>query len=255
MDKIACIDIGNTSVHFGIVQGDTVLTQVRLPTDGLSMSDVLETLDNQDFEGVSVGSVVPNSTQIIRDAVAEFDVPSIFYGDTGVVSGIYIAFSHARDVGADIILNGMGAHHIYGGNVLIIDFGTATTFDVFSHHKEFCGTVIAPGVELSLETLYNKAAQLPKVEVIPTDKIVCTTTKTCMQSGIFWGYLSLIEGITHRIQKEYATDNRFGNQPMRVIATGGLAPLFHDYTDCIDYMHSTLTLIGLRLLFERNIND
>ncbi len=253
MQKIVCIDMGNTSVHFGIVQGDAVIDSWRLPTDGLNMADTLHSLQHKHFDGVCVGSVVPNSTGILRDTVAQFEVPSVFYGDAGVESGIYIPFAHARDVGADIILNGVAAHHIYGGNVLVIDFGTATTFDVFSHEKEFCGTVIAPGAELSLETLYNKAAQLPKVDVAPTEKVVCITTTQCMQSGIFWGYLSLIEGITKRIKDEYNGDSRFGTHPVQVIATGGLAPLFCAYTQCIDHMHSGLTLIGLRLLFERNI--
>ena len=255
MKKIVCIDIGNTNVHFGIMQGDEVLEKGRLLTNGLGMSDVLKVLQGKNFDGFSVGSVVPNMTDIIRDAVAQFDVPAVFYGDSNVQSGIYIPFPHARDVGADIILNGIGAHSIYGQNVLVIDFGTATTFDVFSHDKEFCGTVIAPGVELSLKTLYKNAAQLPKVDVRPTEKLVCTTTTECMQSGIFWGYLSLIEGVTARIKNEYADDNRFGNQPMRVVATGGLAPLFYGYTSCIDHIHSDLTLIGLQLLFERNMHD
>lgn len=255
MKKIVCIDMGNTSVHFGIVQGNMVLNKWRLPTNGLGMSDILVSLQDKHFEGFSVGSVVPNSTDIIRDSVAEFNVPSVFYGDMGISTGIYIPFAHARDVGADIILNGMASHYVYGTNVIIVDFGTATTFDVFSHNKEFCGTVIAPGVELSLTTLYKNAAQLPKVSVVPTQKVVCTTTTECMQSGIFWGYLSLIEGVIKRIKTEYDADTRFGNQPMCVVATGGLASLFSDYTNSIDYIHSDLTLLGLNLLFERNIHE
>lgn len=255
MKHILCIDVGNTSVHCGIISQGNVLQKWRLDTYGLTMSDMLASLANIHFDGACVGSVVPHITGIICDSLAQCDVPVVRYGDTGITTGINVPFAHARDVGADIILNGMASQSLYQGNTIILDFGTATTFDVFTHAQEFCGTVIAPGVDVSLQALYEKTAQLPRVDVAPTPDVVCTTTKDCMQSGIFWGYLSLIEGVLARIHMQYKDDTRFGHQPTHVIATGGLAPLFKDYTDCIDIIHSDLTLIGLGLLYERNIND
>src|SRR5436305_1411197 len=150
-----------------------------------------------------------------------------------------------REVGADRLVNTVAAHDRYKGPLIVVDFGTATTLDVVDRDGNYCGGVIAPGINLSLAALHMAAAKLPSIPIRRTEHVIGKDTESCMQSGIYWGYVGLVEGLVGRIKSEFGA-------PMRTIATGGLAPLFAGATDAIEHVDPDLTLWGLRLIFERN---
>ena len=166
-------------------------------------------------------------------------------GDKSVDLGITIHVKNVEEVGADRLVNALAAHERYGGPLIIVDFGTATTFDVIDRYGGYLGGVIAPGINLSTEALHQAAAQLPRIAVVRPDSVIGKTTVAAMQSGIFWGYVSLIEGIVKRIKDET-------EQELDVIATGGLAPLFTQSIDCIRLSDGELTLRGLLAAYHRN---
>ena len=162
-----------------------------------------------------------------------------------IETGITIKLNESSEVGADRIVNSLAAYKIYKKDAIILDFGTATTFDVISSKGDYLGGVIAPGIDLSIKSLHRAAAKLPEIAVKKPTKIIGKTTVSAMQSGIFFGYLGLIEGITERIKKEYG-------KKMIIIATGGLATLFHGATDSINYLEPDLTIIGLKEIYKLN---
>ncbi len=168
-------------------------------------------------------------------------------GEPGVAIGARSLVDRPEEVGADRLVNTVAAHDRYKGPLIVVDFGTATTFDVVDADGNYRGGVIAPGLNLSLQALAMAAAKLPSVPIGRTEKVIGTSTVACMQSGIFWGYVGLVEGLVDRIKRE------FGG-PMGVVSTGGLAPLFDGATDAIERTDPDLTLWGLRLIYQRNNN-
>jgi type III pantothenate kinase len=163
----------------------------------------------------------------------------------GIKTGMPILYENPKEVGADRIVNAVAAYERYACATIVVDFGTATTFDVVDDAGNYRGGVIAPGVNLSLQALEQAAAKLPSVAIRPTAKVIGTNTVACMQSGIYWGYVGLIEGIVNRITAEFGAT-------MRVVATGGLAPVFEHASPLIERVDGTLNLWGLRLVYERN---
>jgi type III pantothenate kinase len=161
------------------------------------------------------------------------------------VTGTAARVDRPEEVGADRLVNTVAAHERYKGPLVIVDFGTATTFDVVDRDGNYCGGAIAPGINLSLQALAMAAAKLPSVQVARTEKVIGTSTVACMQSGIFWGYVGLVEGIIARIRREFG-------EPMRTVATGGLAPLFEGSIPAVERTDPDLTLWGLKLIYERN---
>ncbi len=159
--------------------------------------------------------------------------------------GVRSLVDRPEEVGADRLVNTVAAHDRYKGPSIVVDFGTATTFDVVDLDGNYCGGVIAPGINLSLEALAMAAAKLPSVPIARTERVIGTSTVACMQSGIFWGYVGLVEGLVDRITREFGA-------PMDVISTGGLAPLFDGATGVIKHVDPDLTLWGLRLIYHRN---
>jgi type III pantothenate kinase len=167
-------------------------------------------------------------------------------GDASVEIGVRILVDEPDEVGADRLVNAASAHARFGGPLIVVDFGTATTFDVVDRDGNYCGGVIAPGVNLSLDALHMAAAKLPRVAVQRPEKVIGKRTNSAMMSGVYWGYVGLIEGLLSRIQAEFG-------DTMIVVATGGLAPLFVDATDTIEHLDSDLTLRGLTEIYRRNL--
>jgi len=168
-------------------------------------------------------------------------------GDPNVDLGFKVKTEQPNQIGADMLVNAVSACALYGGPVIVVDFGTATTFQVTNADGDFTGAIIAPGINLSMQALYTAAAQLPKMDVKKPEhnSVIGTDTVSAMQSGVFWGYIGLIEGLIGRLRSELGQD-------IKVVATGGLAPLFADTTAAIDEVNENLTMTGLRLIHERN---
>ena len=244
---LICIDIGNTNLTIGAYENDFVKSW-RIKTIEFNYDDLIKSIgDNgiNEITGIAVSSVVPKITEMVNQLKTDYsNIPVVFCGDEKVDKIISIPFDNARDVGEDIIMNGIAVTEICDGGALVVDFGTATTFDVFNN-KQFCGTSIATGVNLSLKALTDNASLLPEIKIEPTEKVICNTTTECMQSGIFWGYLNMVNGMIDQIKAELDFE-------ITVYATGGLAELFTKYSEKIQYVENNLTLNGLKILFERN---
>lgn len=249
------IDAGNTNTVFALFEGDRIRARWRLRTDERRTADEyrielaalfrLDGFDTADVKHVIISSVVPPTLRPLRELCKLcFRLDPLVVGENDFDSPIPIKIDTPSELGADRIVNAMAAYKSYGAPCYIVDFGTATTFDVIGKGGAYLGGVIAPGVNLSLRALYKAAAKLPKVSPEPprTGKATGKGTVQAMQSGIFYGYLSLIEGIIARLKDE--------NGDGRVIATGGLAPVFAPHSAVIDEIDQDLTVRGLYLLHK-----
>ncbi len=253
---LLAIDAGNTNIVFAVYDGETRKGLWRAGNDPHRTADEyavwlmqLMDLEGVDAEAVDAGivaTVVPASLFNLRHLCQRyFGVSPLVIGDPGIDLGMALKVDNPSEVGADRIVNAVAAHSAYPGPLIVIDFGTATTFDVVDTAGNYCGGVIAPGVNLSLEALHQAAAKLPLIAVGRPERVVGSNTVAAMQSGVFWGYVSMIEGVVQRIEQE-------AGEPMAVVATGGLAPLFAGATDVIDHIDSDLTLRGLLEVHRRN---
>jgi type III pantothenate kinase len=199
-----------------------------------------------DIDACIIASVVPEAVfNLVQLARRYFNTQPLNVGDRGVDLGIGIKLPHPEEVGADRLVNAVAARERLTPPFIVVDCGTATTFDVVDADGDYAGGVIAPGINLSLQALYMAAAKLPRIAIKTPDKVIGTGTVSAMQSGIFWGYVGLIEGLVARIRAE-------AGNAMPVLATGGLAPLFAGATPAIDHVDTDLTLTGLRLIHSRN---
>lgn len=252
---LLAIDIGNTNIAFGIFDGETlratwnVATDINktadeyavlllnlLPREGLALSDI---------DHVSIACVVPPLLTIFEELSQRyFKIPPLIVGP-GVKTGVSICTDNPREVGADRVVNAAAAHHLYGGPLIVIDFGTATTLDALSKEGDYLGGAIAPGIGIAAEALFERASKLPRVELIPPEHAIGKNTVTTMQSGIIFGYVGLIEGLVTRIKQELGGE-------AYVVATGGLAEVIARETKVIDKVDMHLTLLGLRLIHELN---
>ncbi len=254
---LLAIDSGNTNTVFSVFDEEgKVRGEWRSSTDANRTADEFAVWLSQlmSFEGLKpaqinnaiIATVVPAMLFNLKTLCRKyFKVEPLVVGDLDVNLGIKIFLDRPEEVGADRLVNAIAAHEIYEGAKIVIDFGTATTFDVVDGEGNYCGGAIAPGINLSLEALHMAAAKLPRVAIGKPEKAIGKGTTTAMQSGIFWGYIGMIEGLTQRMKEEFGED-------MTVIATGGLAPLFAESTDVIQYCDSDLTLRGLRAIYNRN---
>jgi type III pantothenate kinase len=206
----------------------------------------LANLKRGDISSAIISTVVPANLYTLKTLCKKyFQCDPLIIGEPGIELGINIEIDRPDDVGADRLVNTVSAHQRYGGPLIIVDFGTATTFDVVGSDGSYQGGIIAPGVNLSLEALHRAAARLPRIAVERPERIVGKGTIPAMQSGIFWGYIGLIEGLVFRIRKEYENE-------MPVIATGGLSTLFARSTDVIEKTDKELTLKGLYTIYQLN---
>ncbi len=252
------IDCGNTNIVLAVYDGDRLSGHWRTATEGEKTSDdygvwfsqVMQRdgLKRDDIDAAIVSSVVPSKNNALRSMCSEFfNTEARFIGDSELDLGLTVLMQNPREVGDDRLVNAIAAQESYGGPLIIIDFGTATTFDVVDQDGNYAGGVIAPGINLSMEALHMAAALLPRIPVENPGQapVVGTSTVAAMRSGVFWGYIGLIEGLVARIQEER-------NRGMTVIGTGGLASLFATSTQVIDHTDDDLTLRGLRIVHERN---
>lgn len=249
------IDIGNSNVTVGVFRGQDLVVLWRLRTEVHRTADEYAVLLKSllaghglpvsEIKDAVVASVVPTLVSTFQDAISRhLNIEPLVVG-VGIKTGVRICTDNPREVGADRICNTLAAYHLYGGPAIVIDFGTATTFDVVSEEGDYLGGAIAPGIELALEALFSHAAKLPMVELTRPKHAIGKNTVTSMQSGLVFGYVGLVEGIVRRIKKE------LGGRA-RVIATGGLAELIVKESPIVEVANPQLTLVGLRLIHELN---
>jgi type III pantothenate kinase len=254
------IDVGNTNIHFGVYDGADWCCAWRARTVPLKMSDEYAVLLRNfftesdlrfaDVTGVVLASVVPDLTGTMIQMSERYLKHTPLNIGPGVKTGIRILIDNPREVGPDRVVNAAAVKVLYGGPAIVIDFGTATTWDVINADGDYLGGAIAPGIGLAHDALVSRAARLLKVDVKPPPAAIGRSTVHAMQSGLFYGYMGMIEGVAARISAELKEAGE--TAPVKVIATGGLAPLFAEHTALIQYLAPTLTLEGLRIIWEMN---
>ncbi|MFC2051229.1 type III pantothenate kinase [Chloroflexota bacterium] len=252
---LLAVDIGNTNVTVGVFEGDKLSATWRLATHLHQMPDeyaalLLNLLHHQnlgtsDIKEVALCTVVPPLLTTFEELFQRYFHTSPMVVGPGIKTGVSVRMDNPREVGTDRIVNAAAAHHLYSGLVIIVDLGTATTFDVISKEGDYLGGVVAPGIVTGAEALFTRAAALPRVELVRPKQVIGTSTITAMQSGIVFGYVGLIEGIVARIQQE------LGGKAT-VVATGGYAKLLARETAVINEVNPDLTLVGLRLIYLMN---
>ena len=252
---LLAIDIGNTDSTLGVFENERLRATWHMETNLHRMADEYaalllnllhhQGLDKSDIKEVALCSVVPPLIATYEDLFRRYFHISPLVVSAGVKTGVRIRMDNPREVGTDRIVNAAAAHHLYGGPVIIVDLGTATTFDTVSKEGDYLGGAIAPGMNVAAEALFMQAAMLPRVELVHPKHAIGTNTISAMQSGIVFGYVGLIEGMVARIQQELG-------EKAKVVATGGYAELIARETAVIDVVNPNLTLIGLRLIYLMN---
>ena len=254
---ILTLDIGNTNIKCALFEDETLKKAWRMATDRHKTHDEYGVLlmmflnhagyEAKDVEGIIVSSVVPTINYTIEHMIDDYLGIVPLQVEPGIRTGINIRYDNPQALGADRICNAVAAQRYYGGPCIFIDFGTATSFGVISKKGEFLGGAICPGVKMSSEALTERAAQLPKVELVKPDSVIQRNTITNMQAGIVYGYVGQVDYIVRKMKAEIG-----GSEHIRVIATGGMARMIASETSTIDIIDGQLTLKGLRLLYERN---
>jgi len=249
------IDIGNTNITLGLYQGEELGPRWRLSTDHERMPDeyglqIVGLLSHAgktpaDLSGICLASVVPPLTSKIIQACQQYLSQNPLVVDTGVKTGVRIRYENPRAVGADRIVDAAAVKHLYGGPACVVDFGTGTTFDAISAEGDYLGGAIAPGIGIAAEALYLRAAKLPRVDLRKPPGVIGRNTVHAMQSGLFFGYIGLVEGMVTRFRQELGPE-------MKVIFTGGLAEIIAEETRMIQIVAPWLTLDGLRIVWEMN---
>ena len=247
------VDVGNTNIVLGLFDGEKLSTSYRLRTDARVTADELALLfhgllaRHPEPDGVAVCSTVPQVLVQLRLLFERYysDVPTVVVGP-GVKTGVPLLVKNPNEVGPDRVVNTLAAHTLYGGPAIVVDFGTSTNFDVVSAKGEFLGGALAPGVEISVDALAARAARLFKVELTEPEFVIGKSTVEALQSGLVYGFAAQVDGMVERISRELGAD------PI-VIATGGLSHLMYDICESFDHHEPDLTLIGLRLVYEKNL--
>ncbi|MDH3627868.1 MAG: type III pantothenate kinase [Acidobacteriota bacterium] len=252
---LLAVDVGNTHSVFGLYDGETLRIDWRITTGLASTADELGVtlkglfreagIDFESVDGIVIASVVPDLSMPLTEMCRRyFGHEAVFIGP-GVKTGVPIHCENPHEVGADRIVNAVAARERFGAPVVVVDFGTTTNFDVVGTSGAYIGGVIAPGVNLSAEALFNKAARLHPVDIHAPETVIGKNTEQCVRSGLFFGYVALVEGLLRRIRSEIE-----GEVP--VVATGGVAVLFRNAIEGVDHFVPTLTLDGLRRVWEQN---
>ena len=253
---LLAIDVGNTNIKYGVFNGDQLVASFRVSSRlsrtadeyGSVLVNLLSTkgISKQDINGVIISSVIPSLNYTICHMCEYFfGITPIMIGP-GVKTGLNLKADNPKEVGADIIVNSVSAFRKYGGPVVVIDFGTATTFDVISKDFELLGVIIAPGIKTSLEGLVSNTAQLPMIELDAPKTVIGKNTKHCMQSGIIFGFAGLVDNILYKIKKELKLDD------INVVATGGLGEIIAKEVKSIKTVDRRLTLDGLNMIYKLN---
>lgn len=253
---LLAVDVGNTQTHLGVFDGDDLKREWRASTDPARTGDELALLFRQflklydlefsTFSGVSICSVVPRLTQELRDMVERYFGFNALIVGPGVKTGIAVRMDNPREVGADRISNAVAAHAMYEKEpVVVVDFGTAITVDAVSAAGEYLGGAIAPGIDTAAAGLYAATAQLRRVELVAPPEVIGKSTVQAVQSGLVYGFAGMVDGLVEGVTKELGGD-------ARVVATGGLAPTVIEHCHRIERFEPMLTLMGLKLIYERN---
>jgi type III pantothenate kinase len=249
------IDVGNTNIVIGLYEGGAITTRWRLSTDRSRTADeygilfqqlfAMSGVDARTVDGSIVACVVPPVLSTVVGMVERYFGHEPLVVGPGLKSGMPILYENPREVGADRIVNAVAAYERFRSACIVVDLGTATTFDAIDDAGRYLGGAICPGITISAEALFMRASKLPRVDVAKPDRVVGRNTVASMQSGIVFGYCGLIDGMIRRIVDEYGA-------PMRTIATGGLSQLFAEECELVEEHDADLTLDGLRILWERN---
>jgi type III pantothenate kinase len=250
------IDVGNTNTVLGLFDGEHLIKSWRVKTDPRSTSDEMSLQINAlvsgyTVTGLSICSTVPATLRELRTMIASYfsDIATTIV-EPGTKTGVPLLVDNPKEIGADRIVNTLAAHTLYGGPAIVVDFGTSTNLDVVSPKGEFLGGALAPGIEISVDALASRAAQLRKVELILPKNAIGKNTVEALQSGTIFGFAGQVDGLVEKITAELAQSY---DEAPTVIATGGLAPLVIDVSTTIDEYEPDLTLIGLRLIHEKNL--
>ncbi|TPW35755.1 type III pantothenate kinase [Oecophyllibacter saccharovorans] len=260
------IDAGNTNIVFALHDGKKWVGRWRISTDDHRTADeyaawLLDLMERAGFGVESVqqaiiGTVVPAALYELRRFCRQWLYLDPLIANGTLDWGVEVCVESPDELGADRRLNGLAAHHLYGGPLIVVDFGTATTFDVVDSAGRYLGGAIAPGVNLSMDALHQAAARLPRVSIGRPAAAIGRNTTTAMRAGLYWGYLGLVEGLVRQIGQELSLEDKNSSgqsgRPFKVIATGGLAPLFGEGTQLFDVIAPDLTLEGLQLLARQN---
>lgn len=250
------LDVGNTNIGLGVYDKESLLYHWRIETNqdktedeyGMLIKSLFTHVNMafEDIQGVIISSVVPPLISSLERMCQKYLRLQPLIVGPGVKTGLNIKYENPREVGADRIVNAVGAIHEYGAPLIIVDFGTATTYCFINEDKQYMGGSIAPGIDISTEALYSRAAKLPRIELIKPDNVIGKNTVAAMQSGIFYGFIGQIEGIVTRMKQK-------SKKKPTVVATGGLASLIADESSVIDVVDPFLTLKGLQLIYNKNV--
>ena len=253
---ILVIDVGNTNITFGVYKKDKLVTTFRMMSGetrtsdeyGMMIKGILSNNDInvEDIDGAIIASVVPNLMHALTGGVSRYIKQKPMVVGPGTKTGIKIITDNPREIGADRIVDAVGAYEKYGGPILVLDFGTATTYDLVSADGSFKAGITAPGVRISAQALWTGTAKLPEIEIAMPKSILATDTIWSMQAGLMYGQIGQTEYIIKQVKKETGLDK------LKVVATGGLGRLISNETDMIDEYNSDLTLEGLRLIYAKN---
>ena len=249
------MDVGNTNTALGVFEGERLVTHWRLTTERARTVDeygvhartlfAFAGLDFRAINAVAIASVVPQLDHTLRRMCEVYFRLTPLFIDNTTDTGLTILYDPPSDVGADRLVDAVAAVHKYGAPCIVVDFGTATNFEVIAEGGRYLGGVITPGISISTDALFARAARLPRVAIERPQRVIGASTLSAIQSGLYYGYAGLVDGILRRMIEE------LGSAP-RVVATGGLAPLIATASDLIEVVDLTLTLDGLRLVYERN---
>lgn len=250
------INVGNINIVFGVYKNKKLLSHWRINTNNSKTADETgifiislfehNNINYKDVKDVIISSVVPDIMYSLKRSINKYFHINPMIIEPGIKTGINIKTDDPREVGADLLVNSVAAKKLYAGNIIIVDYDTATKFNVVLENNDFIGAIICPGIYISAESLYKKAARLPKVEIKKPTNFLGKNTVDSIQSGLIYSAIGTTEYIVNKIKSEYS------NLKFKVVATGGIGLTISKYTDCIDYYNEFLTLEGLRIVFEKN---